>query len=347
MKRVLIADDSRDFSRFLKSALQTLEYKLSIHTVSSAEEAVQEASKAPLALLVSDVRLPVITGFDLVKQVRAIHPAVRVILITGLKSSEIRRQAEELEVDAFFTKPMALDDFLGAVKRCFEDVPAPQLGLVQSSELGGAGDRALPAGLSGLLSGLRQHLNACTVLLLEASGHIVAQAGELPVPVFETDWAPRLLNAARAQNELSHFLGSRGFENVLALRGKSFALALAPAGGHVLAVVLNAAEKDVQLVTAYQVTLTAQKALQEILQQMGMEQSAEVPASASPVEEVDASDISGLAKLLEKPEQVIKAEDVDAFWDSLSAEKKLDTGSLGGITYEQARQMGLTLEDEG
>ncbi len=68
MKRILIADDALELGRLLQTVFLTLDPKLSIQVVPSAEEALLESSRKPIDLLVSDVRLPGMSGLDLVRK---------------------------------------------------------------------------------------------------------------------------------------------------------------------------------------------------------------------------------------------------------------------------------------
>lgn len=352
MKRVLIVDDANDFNRFLRSALQTLDIKLSVNTARSAEEALLQAAGDPVSLLVSDVRLPGITGFDLVDKLRAIHPDVRVIFITGLKSAEIRQQAEDLKVDSFFTKPIELDSFLTAVQRCLSDTAKGEERDQPQDAEPEVDEEQSPEGLTALLSGLRQRVHARTALLLDLDGHIAALSGEIPDPAFEQMWVPRLLETARAQIDLCRMLGGSGFENVLALRGKAFDVALAPVGNYLLVLALTASLKDLHLALAYEETLAAQKSLQEILPRLGVEDHAPglemqpaIPVQSTELETLKENDLSAFEALLEKTDELMQTEDVDRFWETLTSSTQITTSNGDGISFDQARQLGLTPEN--
>ena len=65
---ILIVDDQKDIRRVLVSGLQTLGQKLDVIEVPSAEEAMLLAPRRTFDLIVTDVRLPGISGLDLVKR---------------------------------------------------------------------------------------------------------------------------------------------------------------------------------------------------------------------------------------------------------------------------------------
>src|SRR5271157_4277058 len=116
MKHVLIVDDALEIGRLLQSALATLDIKIKSMVVPSAEEALLEATHFPIDLLVTDIRLPGISGTELVRKMRSLHPALKVIMITGMTGTEFEQQSRDLKVDNFFRKPIKTNDFLNAVE---------------------------------------------------------------------------------------------------------------------------------------------------------------------------------------------------------------------------------------
>lgn len=95
--------------------------------VSSAEDAMLEIGYSLADLVVSDFKLPVISGSELVLNVRKIHLEARAILITGHSSSLICRQVEEFGVVALLEKPLGTSLFPEAVAsiRCWLYKSAP------------------------------------------------------------------------------------------------------------------------------------------------------------------------------------------------------------------------------
>lgn len=135
MKRILIADDSLELGRLLQTVFLTLDPTLFIQAVPSAEEALLESNRKPIDLLVSDIRLPGMSGFDLVKRIRARHPDVKVILISGLTDPSLAERVRQTNVEGFFRKPVDMTLFLAEARRCL-DIPADSpLNVVQPQSI--------------------------------------------------------------------------------------------------------------------------------------------------------------------------------------------------------------------
>ena len=86
--------------------------------VPSGEEALLISSQLPLDLVVADVRLPGMSGLELVARLQKRTPKIHTILVTGVDEPRLRRQVAEAGADAFFYKPVEMADFLDAVERC-------------------------------------------------------------------------------------------------------------------------------------------------------------------------------------------------------------------------------------
>ena len=82
---VLIVDDHRDILRLLHSTLDTLKKKeIKITEAPSGEEALLESGRHKIDLLITDYMLPGMSGVELMHKVRARHPEVKIIFITGM-----------------------------------------------------------------------------------------------------------------------------------------------------------------------------------------------------------------------------------------------------------------------
>ena len=115
--RILLVDDQRDILRLLHATLDTLGHKLEIYEAPSGEEALLEAARHRFDMLVSDYKLPGITGVELMKKVRAKNPDVKAILITAMNDKKTREEMREAGAMALFDKPIPLADFLDVVER--------------------------------------------------------------------------------------------------------------------------------------------------------------------------------------------------------------------------------------
>ena len=79
--RVLLVDDNRDGLLARKSLLEEQGFILA--TATNGEEAFEALSKTTFDLMVTDFRMPKLNGIELIQRVRPLHPALRIILLSG------------------------------------------------------------------------------------------------------------------------------------------------------------------------------------------------------------------------------------------------------------------------
>jgi two-component system response regulator (stage 0 sporulation protein F) len=168
-KRILLVDDQREITRLLRSALETLGRGDVIVETPSGEEALLEFGRGGADLLVIDVRLPGISGLDVVRRVRRTNTRAPVILISGLPDPQMENEARSLGVLAFMRKPININAFLPVAERALEE--------------GGPLESSLPSDdqpvVSQRLSTLRGDLGANAVFLVDMQGRITHRAGDI------------------------------------------------------------------------------------------------------------------------------------------------------------------------
>lgn len=103
---ILIVDDNRATRRVLKSLLNNLGYA---HLIEAAEgkEALQLMREHEVALIISDWNMPELTGYELLKTVKAddrLH-AIPFIMVTSLDQPEDILLSIEAKVDEYIVKP--------------------------------------------------------------------------------------------------------------------------------------------------------------------------------------------------------------------------------------------------
>ena len=106
-KAILIADDHPHILKLVEFSLE--EINCWIEPASSGEEALEKAAKVHIDLLVIDVKLPGIDGFETIRRMKAQtgYADLPVIILSGQGHGELRDRARGLGVAAFMTKPFS------------------------------------------------------------------------------------------------------------------------------------------------------------------------------------------------------------------------------------------------
>lgn len=106
-RRILIVDDESTLSFFLKQSLQETGPNCLIDVATSGEDAVNKLTYNRYDLLVTDLKMPGISGFTLVEVARSVQPHIKVILMTAFGTHQVQDEVNELGVDGYLTKPFA------------------------------------------------------------------------------------------------------------------------------------------------------------------------------------------------------------------------------------------------
>ena len=117
MERILVVDDQRIQAELVAGLLRNLGYEVSI--VLDPREALERVRMAPPDLLISDILMPRMDGYELCRQLRA-NPAMQllpVILVTSADPQTERVKGIEAGADDFISKPVNWAELLGRVKR--------------------------------------------------------------------------------------------------------------------------------------------------------------------------------------------------------------------------------------
>jgi len=118
MPRVLIVDDDRAMREMLEAALSDLGFRTEVHA--RATEALEHLTDEDPQVVLTDVRMPGMSGIELCEEVSRRHPTVPVLVLTGFGSMETAVKAMRAGAYDFLSKPVALDELEFAVRRASE-----------------------------------------------------------------------------------------------------------------------------------------------------------------------------------------------------------------------------------
>ena len=100
---ILIVDDEASVRALLEKLLQRKGYKS--HCVCNGIEALSFMKDNDVDLIISDVVMPKMGGFDLLQVVKDRYPKIGVVIMTGNGDAYTVKQALELGADEYITKP--------------------------------------------------------------------------------------------------------------------------------------------------------------------------------------------------------------------------------------------------
>jgi CheY-like chemotaxis protein len=117
--KVLVIDDDEDILRSL--AREFAQEKCQVLTTTNPDMALSWMAQHPIAVVVSDYRMPRMNGVELLEQVRLVYPDIFRVLLTGYGDFEIAMGCiNRGHIHRFMTKPWEKDELLVAIKQGLE-----------------------------------------------------------------------------------------------------------------------------------------------------------------------------------------------------------------------------------
>jgi len=111
---ILLIDDEEDFIRTLATRLELRGMRPRV--AFSGMQGLEELDKEAPDVVLLDMRMPVLSGLDVLRRIRADHPELPVMIITGHCSEQDRDQALALGVQGYYSKPVPFDELLGILR---------------------------------------------------------------------------------------------------------------------------------------------------------------------------------------------------------------------------------------
>jgi DNA-binding response OmpR family regulator len=109
-KKILIVDDEFDITSTFKMGLESKGFK--VDTFNDPEEALSNFKAGIYDLLLLDVRMPRINGFQLYEELKKIDDKTKICFITAFEVyyRSLREQFPEVKVDCFIKKPVEIEE---------------------------------------------------------------------------------------------------------------------------------------------------------------------------------------------------------------------------------------------
>jgi CheY-like chemotaxis protein len=118
-KKVMVVDDEEDVVAAIRLTLQSHGYEAGCFT--GPERAIKEISDngSEYALVISDIRMPTMTGFELARVVREARPDIPIVFMTAfdINKSEFSQVFPSTSVVELITKPFTTAQLIGTIRK--------------------------------------------------------------------------------------------------------------------------------------------------------------------------------------------------------------------------------------
>lgn len=122
-RRILVVDDDSAVLEVLAHVLESVE--ADVETCSDPEEALRRFEGEAFDVVISDERMPKMSGSEMLRRLRGLSPRTPTILLTGFASRKKRDAAYEREgVFCYVAKPFDTNDLVGTVREALRAADA-------------------------------------------------------------------------------------------------------------------------------------------------------------------------------------------------------------------------------
>ena len=108
LKSVLVVDDDSSILRFMEHVLQN--EGLDVTSVSNGVEALELLKVQAFQLVITDMRMPLVDGYDLVYTIKELYPGVPILLTTAHPVNTRVEKALRFESVLFLRKPFTVEE---------------------------------------------------------------------------------------------------------------------------------------------------------------------------------------------------------------------------------------------
>ena len=116
-KTILVVDDEEIIRDFLSEVLE--DYAISL--ASDGDEAIEKIRTHNFDLVITDLRMPRVSGEEVVRFTRDTYPGSKVIVISGYSSLATVSQTVQSGACAFLAKPFSIRELLQSVEHALQD----------------------------------------------------------------------------------------------------------------------------------------------------------------------------------------------------------------------------------
>ncbi|MCP5005482.1 MAG: diguanylate cyclase [Planctomycetes bacterium] len=113
--RIMLVDDEESFLKVLQSVLEIIGYRVTMCL--NAFDAIEELRREVYELVVTDLKMPGLSGVEFVKKVKQISPNAYIVVMTGFPSVETAVRCMKLGASDYLVKPFDMEFFQIIVER--------------------------------------------------------------------------------------------------------------------------------------------------------------------------------------------------------------------------------------
>ncbi|TAK57671.1 MAG: response regulator [Bacteroidetes bacterium] len=117
--KILVVDDEEALRTVLSGELVNEGYE--VGTAGDGDEAITIIKQRPFDIVLLDIKMPKVDGFEVLKFIKKDYPSIKVIMLTAFADLKNAIESKKLGAEDFISKPYDLVDLLTTIERVLGD----------------------------------------------------------------------------------------------------------------------------------------------------------------------------------------------------------------------------------
>ncbi len=116
-KSILIVDDELSVREALKMILKPI---CQVLTAADGKEALEVIRKGKIDLVTLDLKMPGLSGIEVLRKIKESHPDIEVLIVTAYSSAQTSKEANQYGADQIIPKPFSAPELIETVNKTLE-----------------------------------------------------------------------------------------------------------------------------------------------------------------------------------------------------------------------------------
>lgn len=116
-RKILVVEDNPNMSSLLADMLEV--FAVGSVRATDGEDALRKLDEEPIGMVISDLRMPKMSGAELVMKIKDKDPSMPVVLISGFSLQSAGEQQATARADGFLTKPFKMNDIKNVLEKFY------------------------------------------------------------------------------------------------------------------------------------------------------------------------------------------------------------------------------------
>jgi DNA-binding NtrC family response regulator len=118
-KSILVVDDEFDIVNLIKQALQKQGFTTYAFTDPLLALEHLKTNSESYGLVLADVRMPAMNGFELVKKIKSMHPTIKLLLMSAFEFNDrdLSKVLTSIKIDGYIQKPVSTKQLINIIEK--------------------------------------------------------------------------------------------------------------------------------------------------------------------------------------------------------------------------------------